>query len=1169
MSQPENFDRTANTVINSAAEDAAEAAHESIFPAFDAYLSERGAAARWEGNYMEEDEVNMVIGTGNVENVSPEPFDPHRNGAPYEEGNRRGGRLVQRNNNFHRTPTLLTETKLHYFAAYALEQFKKPKRVSGGAEHVIAAADVTQAETILHRLQVVGDKATKRAVCEAIASGRLDIGGTLLLSEAFAPVPADHNEDGEDDNNQDSDSANTKMCLCCQEPIDIDTAPDGAVGCLFGHAMHSSCASDLLLGGGRCPVCDIPLFYAKVPQTEANAAAKMAATELARIQEKEAEKRKLQEKHSAAIEKGDIVRVSSDADLCAKTQARSPLSGGWDKDLAIHCGNEFCVTEIATCGSQIQALPLPGKRHALVPWYGRRCKSCNSQGPSRQTGNTKCKICSLCQHCCLKSGGLCDSGSKCIAWDRSLVTLVRRAGSTPVGEEACVDIEELMTKDAKNHLIRLKAELAAVKGARENTKASLMLRPTTITRELTANSEEAILYALDKVSPADWYRARHLLLLARLWGESLEAKRRRAQLYNLVREGSLDSVARIVRRYNAAQTMEEAKWADAQHLTHEYIVTPDANVQLLAFPAKSAPLTGFSLGPKTHFFSKKEVIDSNGIMWLQVSEKNAFDQSSLEGGVCYDGTSSSVNIVGARVVRGAKWVYRDQDGGKGTKGTIVAAKAGYVVVEWDGSPRLYNYSASIRDRQLAYARHPLPPPPQGWVCCRPLGPGSSPIVKLARSPFRCFACGDGLVAPRLGTGSFEPAEQIEVGDKLYVASTLEAVKVERVTSGRVYCSFALGVEDMDVDDSQECSIWYRPEDLLAQHRHEEGNKISDEARVVQGIPCTRRELVLNFGGDVKKAKAVWDEASKEKASVALNEDCNFASCARGHLLHARCLQGALLSGQSCPCDGCNEPLYLPQIKDQQDETTCCSARSDNNDGAELETLEAMAEIVDHTTGSYNENQAGEGDFTSAGMRHLKMCPSCCAGPLLNTHCSDMRAHHGQCTTFALGDREGRCGPDGIFKASESEIIAATMRIGEDQSVADVLPRCPTHNVIVMFNGCMACGHLFTDIDWDAMPQYDPKAKALFELDNKKRKAAMLLAEQIRMESTMLEFERSALWKLQEDERLLSGEASPTRTKKKKIEPPKVPDVPSYQVNLHEPENSITRNVFVNRTFNPT
>ena len=77
-------------------------------------------------------------------------------------------------------------------------------------------------------------------------------------------------------------------------------------------------------------------------------------------------------------------------------------------------------------------------------------------------------------------------------------------------------------------------------------------------------------------------------------------------------------------------------------------------------------------------------------------------------------------------------------------------------------------------------------------------------------------------------------------------------------------------------------------------------------------------------------------------------------------------------------------------------------------------------------------------------------------------------------------------------------------------MADILPKCPTHDVLIMFNGCMACGHLFTDTSWRNMPKWDPHAKALLALDKKKRQAATLLAEQIRKEAAMLQFERDAL-----------------------------------------------------------
>jgi len=1166
--KPDRWDRRALTQVPEA--DASAHNHtedEGVFPTFDAMSFEREAAARWEGNYVPEVEVELVVGTGAVESTGPPP-DPQGDRAPYRDGNRRGGRLVQRSGTFHRNPTLITETQLPGEAVYALSRFKDPNRIGTTKnDDVIAAADVTQAETILQRLHAVDDKATSRAVCEAIASGRLDLGGALLLSEAFAPVDPKRSNNAEEDGSDDDDEAsNTMTCLCCHTEINLETAPDGAVGCLSGHPMHASCAADLLLGGKKCPACNISLFYAKVPHTEATAAAEMAKEELARVEAKEADERKLKRGEVIELQKGDIIKLCPDVELCAKVMKQNPLSGGWDDDLAFQCGNEFCVVNVKKneTSGRIEARPLLRKSHWLVPIrrHGHQCTRCSMRGPSLETGNKKCKLCSLCQLCCLKSGGLCDSEGSLFSWHPSLVTLVRRAGSAPVGDEACVDEEELITKEARNHLIRLRSELAAVKCARDNTKTMLPPRPTSITRDLTAQSSDAIRFVRDKVSPADWYRARHLLLLARLWGDSREAKARRAQLYDLVKKGELDSVARLVRRHNAARTIEESKWEDAAASRHEYIVKPTATAQLHAFPSLSGPKTGFYLQPKSRFSSKKEIVDSNGSLWIQVSDESFFDQSSLQGDVSYDGENRA-KIIGARVVRGENWNHGRQDGGKGTKGTIVAAKkAGCVVVEWDGGSRLYNYAATAGSRKLTYA--PATPPPQGWICLRASGPASPSIATLARSPFRCFSCGDGITFPQPSSGSFRPAEKIECGDSLCVAATLEPVKAEKVDGNRVYCSFIQKDGRMYDDNiAQEDLVWYRPEDLLTRHEHvtKSDADSSDDVAVVQGKPRTRRELVLMFGGDVAKAKTAWDEAVKEAGPVPIDDDPSFASCARGHLLHARCFQGALLSGQSCPAKGCVEPLFLPQIKIQQDEDTCCSARNDSNE-AEVEALRAAAAVADHAhEADADETQADEHQFNSAGITGLKMCPSCCAGPLMNKECHDMQAHHGQCTAYALGDGSSEpCTPEGAFRVPASQILAEIVKLGDGQSVADVLPRCPKHSVVIMFNGCMACGYLFTDTSWGDMPRWDPKAKALLELDKKKRKAAMLLAEQIRMESTMLDFERSALWKLQEDEQSdFSGDETTCIVKKKKIEPPAAPAVPAYEVNLHEPKNSVSTN----------
>ena len=53
------------------------------------------------------------------------------------------------------------------------------------------------------------------------------------------------------------------------------------MGCLNGHAIHAACAADLALGGGVCPTCRAPLYYAQVPKAEVEAA-KLLAKDLSK-----------------------------------------------------------------------------------------------------------------------------------------------------------------------------------------------------------------------------------------------------------------------------------------------------------------------------------------------------------------------------------------------------------------------------------------------------------------------------------------------------------------------------------------------------------------------------------------------------------------------------------------------------------------------------------------------------------------------------------------------------------------------------------------------------------------------------------------------------------------------------------------------------------------------
>jgi len=260
----------------------------------------------------------------------------------------------------------------------------------------------------------------------------------------------------------------------------------------------------------------------------------------------------------------------------------------------------------------------------------------------------------------------------------------------------------------------------------------------------------------------------------------------------------------------------------------------------------------------------------------------------------------------------------------------------------------------------------------------------------------------------------------------------------------------------------------------------------------------------------------------------------------------------LIAGRSCPAPGCTEPLWVPRVKreaDDADETCCRGGSEDSN--AEAEALQAAAELAGHA--ALVSTRASEGgqpveDFRSAGLNALKMCPACCAGPLFNDNCADMRAHHGQCSVLALrGSTATPCTPDGPFRVPASEIAAKMMRLSGNQAVADVLPRCPGHNVLIMFNGCMSCGHLFTDTNWNTMPKWDPNARKMLELDKKKRKAAVLLAEQIRTEAALLQFERDALWRQSNEGR--PGIVSPTN-------PPPAPSIPAYQVNAQQNPSTV-------------
>jgi hypothetical protein len=800
----------------------------------------------------------------------------------------------------------------------------------------------------------------------------------------------------------------------------------------------------LLFRLGLCPTCRNPIFFPRVPAPEAKAAKEYVAAELRDRKQHEEEKARKEEELAAqgleiSLYVNDIVRISSDTGFCAKEVMKYPEKAGWVRDMASACGTVGRITEI------IESNVGAGKRVAiqvrtkdLGHSYGNgdkrfRCKECNG---------SMCVHCFKCQRCRQDEAGHgCPSSCTEWYWTPPVLTLVCRASASTLWEELLIDKDAATATAAENHIIRLRAELKAVSIARTAVKEEMDkvglddARTDIVSRGLLSTDFVVALQDVaGNISPADWRRARHLLLLARQWGDSEKARAKQKLLYSAVCSGEIDSVARIVRRYNASRMADAVRWADAVSEQGEYVVENFARVALLAWPSAGAPKTGYCIGPKSRFLSRAECLDSNENIWLQVAETS--------------------------------------------------------------------------------------PPSQGWLRIRPGGLGSPAIVRRGRSALRCFCCGDGLVPPGRSTNTFgtvKKDDEVCKGDTLLVAATLEPVQVVSFGENLVVCSFSKD----DANHHKKQRMWrgnakftirYRPEDLVyPEARENAGMYDEDELVPVNGHLRSRRELMLMFG-NLSDAKKAWAEAKRKgRDKNDLSDDneraSGFASCTRGHLLHARCFQGALLAGHNCPAPGCTEPLWVPKVrKERRAEDACCGANANEQNA---EAIRDLGELVGHSAllRARNEATAAYGhDITISGVKELKMCPVCYSGPLFNENCDDMEEHHGQCVVGAFAETES-CS----FQASASDIASKLMQLSATKTVADVLPKCPTHNALVMFSGCMVCGHLFTDTDWGDLPKWDPAAKAVLEVDKKKREAARLLAGEIRKEAALLQFERDALW----------------------------------------------------------
>jgi len=926
-----------------------------------------------------------------------------------------------------------------------------------------AASTLTVAEELLARSAAAGlgpaEHATLRS---AVASGELGVAGQLLMG-AFVGASGSTSDGAAPEGGL--------TCAVCSEAICSDSDPfavaRGAVGCLNGHALHAACAADVALGGGTCPTCRAHLHHAQLPEAEADAARRAVA-----VQEKEDEN--LGRERTFMV--GDCVRVHASRLECMLLQSH-PHCGGWHEDMAAACGTEGTVANI------VADPEMANRRGADV--RPRPVEVCGADGSMWR-------------------------------WHPGALKLVRASSKD----------EAAAAKESAQQLARLRAELAEVKLARENLKGksegpqgATPSTPLCATKAVVGDSAEAsmarsggsmdTMHNAPRAVPIDKLREQHLLELMSEWGDDNAACRARAKLQDELRAGNIDSVARAVRRTNAVANVLHAAWADAVKPTSRYRVAPGVRIQFLARPYRGAPYTGHALAPGADFTSLREVLDAEGNLWLRVN---------------------SVAKVAARV------------------GITGGTEAGSTPTAADSDSDTAPQPVPLPDIVPVMPPHPLlpgvPPLPhmrpstagqpvltQGWVQMRPGGLGSRRVVAPVCTSLRCSSCKGDLVPPFAQrssgpSGHWTPMAAIEEahvnpGDIVLVAATLERVIVVRKLSqlvGRnvthlVLCRFlgcSNGETFGDEDDENEDIFAFRLEELVWPRSppppaaSTSGTIIDDEElRLFQGALRSRREVFLALGGDEARAREHWGDCNATALLGNIDAATTFASCLRGHLIHARCFQGRLIAGLGCPV--CPEPFFFPTVQhtsqnegseDGQGECCGAAAASDVAVGTALsaaEEVEAAARLR-AVQGSTEVFAPQEG----VGLNEsLKMCPACCSGPISNAHCSDLRAHHGQCP---------RC----LSRVSESSIVSAIAQAGVGAVIGDRIPRCSRCNIAVFFNGCLDCGHLFADLRWDELPAWDARAKDRLEASQRHRRAAWLLATRVREEAALLAHERAPL-----------------------------------------------------------
>ncbi len=289
----------------------------------------------------------------------------------------------------------------------------------------------------------------------------------------------------------------------------------------------------------------------------------------------------------------------------------------------------------------------------------------------------------------------------------------------------------------------------------------------------------------------------------------------------------------------------------------------------------------------------------------------------------------------------------------------------------------------------------------------------------------------------MGTRTCKACEALEVPPALAVPVPAAA---NEVASVRV--SF-----DVPWADGGGASYLLKPSELMQPVA--ESSSGAGEQRLVKGRPRSRRELVLDFHGDIRAAREAWNSALSEPTEL---KPPPFASCLLGHLFHARCYQGLIFGGKNCPA--CGEALCVPSSTIMggaacDDASTSCGGGNDGGGGRASVVQAAVDEVTVAATVVRAAAAAGSAVLRGATLR---MCPTCYAGPLLNENCADLQRHHGECS---------KCRTK--ISNAATTIAACIAKLKKGERVYDVLPQCTKCCHPVTFNGCGSCGCIFTSL----------------------------------------------------------------------------------------------------------